>query len=82
MTIRKFHIQAGQYQEEKAKERALKVGKVASFLRENPLSTRDEIFKATGITMGSVMNRGIFRVVKYNGKYCWRLTVNPEQRIT
>lgn len=70
-TPRKFHIQASQYQEALNKNRAIQIGKVVCFLRQNPLSTSDEVFKATGC--GVSIAYKYVRQTKYNGQTCWRL---------
>lgn len=70
-TLRRFHIQAGQYREENRKKAAINCGKVVKFLRENPLSTCDEIYKACGVGVGVAQK--YVKWVRYNGQVCYRL---------
>lgn len=41
-----------------------------AYLREHPLSTADEIFKATGLAL---VGRRYIRGKRYNGQWVWRL---------
>jgi hypothetical protein len=54
-------------------------GAVVRFLKKNPFSTDYEIFKATGVHIGSVLKKGMFKNKIYDGKKCWRVVANPEQ---
>jgi hypothetical protein len=45
-------------------------GKVYAFLKNNPLSTAEEIYKATGC---GVIGLTYITHRRYNGQVCWRL---------
>ncbi len=47
-----------------------------AFLKDNPLSTSEEIFKATG---SGVLGMKYVRPKKYHGKTVWRLN-HPKMR--
>jgi hypothetical protein len=42
------------------------------------LSTSEEIFKATGVYITSVLRKGMFKNVNYEGRRCWRVVAHPE----
>ena len=70
MSARQFHCQAGEYTERLRQAEAERTGKVVRFLRDNPLSTAEEVFKATGC---GVVGMKYLTHTKYNGKTVWRL---------
>jgi dTDP-4-dehydrorhamnose 3,5-epimerase-like enzyme len=71
---KKFHIQAGEYKETSRKVFFERRGIVIRWLKKNPLSTAEEILAATSISISSVVTRGMFKNVEYDGKRCWRVT--------
>lgn len=51
-------------------------GKVVCFLKQNPLSTSQDIYAATGVGIHAVAKKGMFSNPIYQGKRCWRLKSN------
>ncbi len=69
--MNRFHIAAGEYLERTKKQEVLRTQAIVNFLRENPLSTSDQIFQATGF---GPMNakKWIYSLV-YKGQRVWRV---------
>lgn len=56
----------------KSRKQIERLAKVMKFLKDNPLSTADEIYAATGIGVLSVAGK-LVNQVKYEGKTVWRI---------
>ena len=79
--LRQFDMRAGDYADAERRIKAEKRGHVVRWLKQNPLSTAKEIWKATGVSINSVSNKKMFKSVKYTGKICWRVLPQPENKI-
>lgn len=56
-------------------------GAVVRFLKANPFSTTEEIYKATGVSIYRVLKKGMFKNRRYGVLIQWRVVANSERFI-
>lgn len=74
---RRFRPGYGERMEQQRQRFAVRNGKVFQYVKEHPLETAEQIFKATGF---GVSNNPYIKAVRYEGKTVYRVNTEKQRR--